>query len=160
MKRVLTIGAAALMVVALAGSAAAQTVAMTATLNGSNEAPSKIVTGAFGTATVTYDPSTQNVSWVIDVFNMPSGINNAHFHTGGTDVAGPVTVNIAFPAQASNDFRLTGSAGPAALIARPEQGVRSWEDFVQSLLGGQVYINLHSNNNPGGEIRGQVIRQQ
>jgi hypothetical protein len=77
---------------------------------------------------------------------------------GGPGAAGPTVVNIAFPASISNDFRLTGSATATNLLARADQGIRSWEDFGQSLLGGQIYINVHSANNPGGEVRGQVIR--
>jgi hypothetical protein len=92
------------------------------------------------------------------VFNMPSGTNNAHFHVGGPGLAGPVVVDIAFPPQISNDFNLSGTATAASLRPRADQGIGSWPDFLQSLLGGQTYINIHSNNNPGGEIRGQVIR--
>jgi hypothetical protein len=41
---------------------------------------------------------------------------------------------------------------------RPDQGIRSWDDFLQSLIGGQTYLNIHSQVFGGGEIRGQVIR--
>jgi hypothetical protein len=148
---------AAVLTFGVAGSAQAQTVQLAATLSGANETPG-VLTGAFGTATVTVDLSTQTVSWVIDVFNMPSGTNNAHFHVGGPGQAGPTVVNVAFPAGASNDFRLTGSATAANLSVRADQGIRSWEDFLQSLLGGQTYLNVHSAVNGGGEIRGQVLR--
>jgi len=151
--------AAALLGVTMAGAAQAQTVNFTANLSGSSETPAPgVTTGAFGTATVTWDAATQTLTWIIDVWNMPSGTSNAHFHVGGPGVSGPTVVNIAFPASISNDFRLTGSATATNLNSRPEQGVRSWEDFGQSLLGGQIYINVHSANNPGGEVRGQVIR--
>jgi hypothetical protein len=50
-------------------------------------------------------------------------------------------------------------ATASALIPRPDQGIRSWDDFAQSLMGGQLYLNIHSNANPGGEIRGQVLRR-
>jgi hypothetical protein len=43
-------------------------------------------------------------------------------------------------------------------MVRADQGIRSWEDFLQSLVGGQTYLNIHSANFPGGEIRGQVLR--
>ena len=98
------------------------------------------------------------MSWNIDVFNMPSGTNNAHFHVGGPGVAGPTVVNIAFPASISNDYNLSGSATAANLLVRADQGIRSWDDFLQALLGGQIYLNIHSAVNGGGEIRGQVIR--
>src|SRR3712207_5790890 len=95
MRRVLTMVGAAVMVLGMAGAANAQTTTFTANLSGSNETPG-VVTGAFGTATVTWDNATQTLSWVIDVWNMPSGTNNAHFHVGGPGVAGPTVVNIAF----------------------------------------------------------------
>ena len=97
------------------------------------------------------------MTWNIDVFNMPSGTNNAHFHVGGPGVAGPTVVNIRVPAEISNDFNLSGSATAANLNVRADQGIRSWDDFMQSLLGGQMYLNIHSAVNAGGEIRGQVI---
>jgi hypothetical protein len=157
MKRVAMTVAAAAMVLGLTGAAEAQTTRFTASLSGANETPG-IVTGAFGTADVTWDAASQTLTWIIDVFNMPSGTTNAHFHVGGPGVAGPTVVNIAFPAQISNDFRLTGSATAENLLQRNDQGIRSWQDLEQSLFGGQLYINVHSATNPGGEIRGQVLQ--
>lgn len=157
MRRVTTLLTALMFVFCVAGAVQAQTVSFTATLSGASEVPG-VVTGAFGTADVTWDVATQTLSWIIDVFNMPTGTSNAHFHVGGPGVAGPTVVNIAFPAQISNDYRLTGSATAANLTQRAEQGIRSWQDLEQSLFGGQLYINIHSTANPGGEIRGQVIR--
>jgi hypothetical protein len=145
------------MVFAFTSTADAQTTRFTAQLSGASETPG-IVTGAFGTAEVTWDRGSQTLSWIIDVYNMPSGTTNAHFHVGGPGVSGPTVVNIAFPAQISNDYRLTGSATATNLLPRNDQGIRSWEDLEQSLFGGQLYINVHSAVNPGGEIRGQVVR--
>jgi hypothetical protein len=159
MRRVMRMVVAAAFLLGTVGTAQAQVVEFTANLSGNQETPAPgVTTGAFGSATVSMDLATGTLRWDIDVFNMPSGTNNAHFHVGGPGVAGPTVVNIAFPPQISNDYKLAGSATAADLSARAEQGIRSWDDFVQSLLGGQIYINVHSNVNPGGEIRGQVIR--
>ena len=159
MRRVMQMMVAAVFVLAAVGTAQAQVVRFTANLSGNQEVPA-VLTGAFGTATVSMDLGTGTLSWTIDVFNMPSGTNNAHFHVGGPGVAGPTVVNIAFPAQISNDYNLSGNATAANLNSPGgrDQGIRSWDDFIQSLLGGQIYINVHSNVNGGGEIRGQVIR--
>lgn len=159
MRRVILAVAAATILLGVTGSAQAQTLRFTATLSGANETPAPgVLTGAFGNATVTLDLSTQTLSWNIDVFNLPSGINNAHFHVGGAGVAGPTVVNIPFTANMSNDFNLSGSATAANFNARGDQGIRSWEDFLQALQGGQVYVNVHTTVNGGGEIRGQVVR--
>ena len=157
MRRVVLTAAAALLVMGMATNASAEIIRFTATLTGGNETP-PVLTGAFATATVTLDTDSKTVSWNIDVWNLPSGINNAHFHVGPVGVAGPTVVNIPFPATASNDFNLNGSATTATAGLRPDQGIRSWDDFLQSLTGGQVYLNIHTQVFGGGEIRGQVIR--
>ena len=41
---------------------------------------------------------------------------------------------------------------------RAPQGINSCEDFEQALLLGNTYVNVHSTANPGGEIRGQLVR--
>lgn len=158
MRRGVLMAVAAVIFMGVASPAQAQVVRFTSTLSGGSEAPAQILTGAFGTATVELNTNTQTVSWVIDIFNLPSGITNAHFHVGGPGVAGPTVVNIPFTANLSNDFRLSGSAGAAQLNVRADQGIRSWDDFMQSLMGGQMYLNIHTAVNGGGEIRGQVVR--
>ena len=159
MRRVMRMMIAALFVLGSVGTAQAQVIRFTANLTGNQETPA-VLTGAFGTATVTLDLGTQVLTWNIDVFNMPSGTNNAHFHVGPPGVAGPTVVNISFPSNISNDFNLSGTATATNLNlpGGAAQGIRSWEDFMQSLMGGQIYINIHSAVNAGGEIRGQVLR--
>ena len=157
MRRVMRVMVAAVFMLGMAGTAQAQVVRFTANLTGNQEVPI-ILTGAFATATVTLDVGAQTVRWEIDVFNIPSGVTVGHFHVGPPGIAGPVVVDIRPPANVSNDFRLEGTAGASNLQARPDQGIRSWDDFMQALLGGQLYLNIHTAVNGGGEIRGQVIR--
>jgi hypothetical protein len=146
-----------LLVLGMVGTAQAQRIRMTADLSGANETPAPgVLTGSYGRAVVIVDIGERNVSWEIDVFNMPSGTNNAHFHVGGPGIAGPTVINIPFPSNASNDYRLSGSATAASTL-RPDQGLRSWDDVLQSIVGGQMYINIHSAVNAGGEIRGQLL---
>ena len=160
MRRVLSlVGAAALVMVAGVASAEAQTMEFTALLSGGNEVPG-VVSGSGGTATVSLNTATKAVTYRIDVYNMPSGTTQAHFHVGAPGVAGPVVVNFTVVTNISNDFAITGTATAADLVPRLAQGIGSWEDFVQALLLGQVYTNVHSTANPGGEIRGQVLPVQ
>lgn len=157
MRRVLSLaGAAALMLLVGAVSAEAQTLNFTALLSGANETPG-IASGAGGTATVSLNTATRTVTYRVDVYNLPSGATAAHFHAGGPGVAGPVVVNFTVSSGISNDFSISGTASAADLVARGDQGIRSWDDFVQALTLGQVYVNVHSSVNPGGEVRGQVV---
>ena len=53
-----------------------------AVLSGGSEAPTAVNTGAHGKATITIDPAAGEVSWVIDVFNYPTGLTASHIHVG------------------------------------------------------------------------------
>ena len=102
---------AVMFMLGIAGTAQAQVITLTAELSGTQETPAPgLLSGSFGFAVVVLDVGAKSWSWDVDVFNLPSGVNNAHFHVGGPGVAGPVVVNIPFTANLSNDFRLSGSA--------------------------------------------------
>ena len=160
MRRVLSLVIAGAFTLLFSAQAQAQTLTFTATLSGSNEAPPVAATGAGGFATVTLNLTAQTLSWVVDVFNLPSGVTAGHIHAGGVGVAGPVVVNFTVPTNASNDFRITGSARPTDVVARQPQGVNTWEDLVQAMMTGHTYVNVHSQVNPGGEVRGQLVQQR
>lgn len=160
MRRFLSLAIAGVFALVFSTQAHAQTVVYTATLSGSNEAPPVAATGAGGFATITVNLGAQTLDWVVDVYNLPSGVTAGHIHAGGANVAGPVVVNFVVPTGASNDFRLTGTARPADVVARQPQGVNSWEDLLQAIATGNAYVNVHSQVNPGGEIRGQLVLKQ
>lgn len=148
--------AAAALLLGVSAQAQAQTVRLTAVLSGGNEAPAAILTGATGTAEVFVNLATKDVNYTIQIFNIPSGTTAGHFHVGSAGVAGPVVVDLAPPRNISNDYVLTGTATAASLRPNAERGIRDWDDFIQSLVGGQTYLNIHTAVNPGGEIRGQL----
>ena len=148
----------AMILLGAVNSAHAEIIRFTCNLSGDKEVP-PVLTGSFGTAVVTLDTDTRTVTWTVTVFNMPSGTTVSHFHVGGPTHAGPTVVDFTVSPNISNDYSFSGSAN-ALSNARPAQGIGSWEDFIQSLLGGQIYINVHSAVNPGGEIRGPVFRVQ
>jgi hypothetical protein len=135
--------------------AQAQTYTFTADLSGGNEVP-PVTTGAGGTATITLNATAGTVSWVIDVYNLPSGVTAGHIHAGADNVAGPVVINFNPTANQSNDFRISGTANLTDLTARAAQGINSPQDFIQMMLNEDAYVNVHSQVNPGGEIRGQL----
>jgi hypothetical protein len=155
--RRLSLAIAGLFVLLVSSQAQAQTVNFTAALHGGNENP-VVTTGSVGTGTVSVNLATQVVTYRIDVYNMPVGTTASHFHVGATGANGPVVVNFTVQPNISNDFAISGTASAADLTVRAAQGINSWDDFLQALLLGNVYMNVHSTANPGGEIRGQVVR--
>jgi hypothetical protein len=128
---------------------------LVAILTGGSEAPSVVNTGAYGKATITIDPSAGEVTWVIDVFNFPTGLTASHIHAGAAGTAGPIIIDFQ-PGiiGVSGPFQLSGST--KNFIARPAAGIRSMEEAMIAISSGNAYVNVHSQTNPGGEIRGQL----
>jgi|SwirhirootsSR2_FD_contig_81_22782_length_579_multi_2_in_0_out_0_1 hypothetical protein len=161
MRRVLTLlSIAAVALMASAVQAQAQTYTWTANLSGSNEAPPVAATGSGGRATVTYDAATQTGTYSIDVYNLPTGVTASHIHAGGPGVSGPVIINFTVANGTSNDFRISGTFKASDVVARPAQGVNNMDDALAAMLLGEAYVNVHSQANGGGEIRGQLVLKQ
>lgn len=110
-----------------------------AVLDGAQELP-PTVTAAFGYASLGLDDRNE-FFWGIYYQDLTTPATVAHFHAGPPGVSGPVVLPI--PGAAALSGLLLGSA-----IVTP--------DFVAQLLGGDIYINVHSERYPDGEIRGQV----
>jgi hypothetical protein len=159
-KRVM-VAAGCLSVLALmAAPVSAQTVQMSAVLNGGNEAPNKVTTGAFGNAECAVNVGSRTITCTGTIFNLPSGVTQGHIHVGSEGVAGPVVCNAIVPVTASNDFNISISCDESNITLRPEIGIRSFEDFLQAVLGENAYVNIHSAANPAGEVRGQLRLRQ
>ena len=55
--------------------------------------------------------------------------------------------------------RNAGILLPFYFIASPiNQSKEQTDDQIESLMKGQWYINIHTIEHPGGEIRGQLVR--
>ncbi len=137
------VGLAALGVVALTGCAQdsmRSTSTFNTTLSGAQEVP-PVNTAGRGEAKVTVDRATRQLTWEVGYNGLTGPVTAAHFH--GPAAPGQnagVVVPIA-QGPATNPMR-----GSAMLT----------EEQMNQLLQGRWYINLHTEQNKGGEIRGQV----
>lgn len=139
---------------ALAPDASAQT--LTANMNGGEETPI-LNTGAVGTAEVIVDAENQEVTVTLRVFNIPTPTTAGHIHIGAAGIAGPVVIN--FPEALvgrTGDFAMSFRAGPNQFVARPAIGINTMQDAIQAILNGNSYVNIHTQQFPAGEIRGQL----
>lgn len=107
------------------------------TLSGANEVPA-VTTPATGTGTVTIMPD-RSVSAKITVTGMTA--TASHIHEGAAGTNGPVIVP--FTKTADNTFE-----APA--------GAKLTESQYASYKAGNLYVNVHSAKNPGGEVRAQL----
>lgn len=156
-KVVVAVIACGMLLVAPASFAQTQSgVTVRAMLGGNQENP-PVSAGAHGEATVTVDRVGREIRYEVNIYNLPTGIVGAHIHVGTAGVNGPIIVN--FPSIAvgqSGAFQIRGSARESEIIARPEAGIRSFEEASFAIASGAAYVNVHTQANPGGEIRGQL----
>jgi len=119
-------------------------VAFTVPLTGAQQVP-PVQTPGSGTANLTYDASTRVVTWNITFSGLPSQATMAHFH-------GPA------PAGKNADVKVWLSQKGTMKMTSPTSGqaTLSPED-AQAFQSGDMYINVHTKDNPNGEIRGQVL---
>lgn len=133
--------AAAFLTGALAiGAQAAGVEHYKATLSGAQEVPANTTKGT-GTADVTYDPATHTLSWTVTYSGLTGPATMAHFH--GPAAAG-ANAGVVVP---------IGGAG----MSSPAKGTAKLTDAqATELKTGMLYVNVHTAEHKGGEIRGQV----
>ena len=143
----------------MAAPAAAQEIRLTAALSGGEETPAPgVLTGAVGTALVTVDVARNQVIVELQILNLPNNSTAGHIHVGADGIAGPVVLDFAFPTGRTADFGLIFRLNRADFRARPEIGIRTIEDAIDAIVNGNAYVNVHTSLFPGGEIRGQIVR--
>ena len=137
----LKLAAAAAIVAILSASAAqAEIVHFSATLTGADEVPANASQGK-GELTAELETTERSLAFRVKYSDLSGPPTMAHFHGPAAPGAnGPPQVVIKDP---------SSPIGGAAVLS-PEQ--------VQQLLAGQWYFNVHTQANPGGEIRGQLKR--
>lgn len=106
-------------------------------LTGANETPA-VTTSATGNVTGTYDKSTKTLTYSITYSGLAPTLG--HFHIGAPGTAGPVAITFPYlqPAPINGTVVLTDSQ-------------------AEALLAGNMYANLHTAANGGGEIRANVV---
>jgi hypothetical protein len=139
----------------------------TADLRTTNENPpiSNAEAGATGQATITFDVTRDaagnvtagTATFSVTLANFPAGtpINAAHIHEAAVGVNGPVVFSTSLTtgevtlANGGGSFTKSGIApGDPAVIQR----------IINNPAG--FYFNAHSQLNPGGVVRGQLVKVQ
>jgi hypothetical protein len=99
---------------------------------------------ASGRADIRLDTTSGNLSWTINYSGLSGPLTAAHFH-------GPA-------AQGANAGVIVPITGGGA--TPPLSGMATLSpQQVADVLAGRWYVNVHTAANPGGEIRGQVVRR-
>lgn len=119
----------------------AQSYTLSGTASGANEVP-PVSTAGTATISGTYDSSTNMINLTVQYTGLSAGLSAAHLHAAPAGSNGGVIINLN-PTTGSTSGTISGTfAVPSAREAE--------------LITGDIYLNIHSSNNPGGEIRSQV----
>lgn len=131
----------------------------TATLNGSNEAPTPVTTTATGHAIVTILGNT--VTWKVDVDASIDSLIAGHIHRRAADsVAGNVRVDFGALGDAVWDAGPTGPGITGTVTQGATTLVAPADSMLAIIRNGRSYVNLHTRAHTGGEIRGTLVRVQ
>ena len=112
-----------------------------ANLAGAAEVP-PVNSAGKGSAAVNVDTATKQVSWRVEYSGLSGPAAAAHIHCGAA-------------AGANSGVAVALGAGPTA--ASPIQGSGAMTDAqLADLQAGKCYVNVHTEANKGGELRGQL----
>jgi hypothetical protein len=145
-----------------------------ANLTGPNESPPNNST-ATGFAKVDFDPVTMMMHVNVTFSGITSLTTASHIHTPTpspfTGTAGVATTTPSFPGFPLNvtsgtfdntfDMSMASSYNPVFVAMFPGTGqtqvLNAEAGFAAGLAAGEAYLNIHSNQFPGGEIRGFLV---
>jgi hypothetical protein len=103
-----------------------------------------VQTAATGAADLSYDPATRKLTWSVAYTGLSGAATMAHIH-------GPA-------AEGKNGAPVIWLSEKGAAVANPIKGSATLTpEQAQQMMAGEWYINVHTQANPGGEIRGQVM---
>ena len=126
---------------ALFATTAARAQIFEANLQGAQEVPA-VSTTATGYARVVVNPTTLSVSYTVVFSGLSSSQTASHIHAPGA-IGSTAGVAIDFGAVGGTSGTITGTTTITATQLNQ----------LKQHLG---YVNVHSTNNPSGEIRGQL----
>lgn len=160
-KRVTIIAVLSLIIASLFGTVAAaksDVMTMTTQLSGAGEVPA-VDTPARGVAIIKFTEAGE-LTFKLNAANIEN-VLQAHIHIGPAEANGPV---VAFlypdgppPVLIPGRFGGTLASGTitAADLVGPLTG-GTIADLLDEIRAGNAYVNVHTVQNPAGEIRGQI----
>jgi hypothetical protein len=137
-----------------------------APLSGVQEVP-PADTNARGVATFKLSKDGTSLDYKLIAANIEN-ILQAHIHCGAEGVNGPVVAFLYPPGPPPvliegrfDGVLAEGTITAANVIPRPDSaacpgGIANFDELLARMRSGEAYVNVHTTQFPGGEIRGQI----
>jgi CHRD domain len=137
-------GAAGAVLLSSASPSQAAPMKFKADMTGASEVPPTTSSGK-GSLTATYDPASKVLSWEGSFSGLSGPATAAHFH-GPAETGKNAGVEIWISEKGQT-------------LSSPFKGQATLTDAqADDLQKGMLYVNVHTEANKGGEIRGQVVK--
>ena len=150
--------------IALVAFAQANVATLTAGISGFEELGAPVLAPNASTAHGTFQASVSSdvktVNYILTWTPFTSSVLFAHIHFAMPGVNGAIMAFLCGgggkPGCAGG--LATGTITAADIIAVPAQGIgaNDFANFLRAIAAGDGYVNIHTTNFPGGEIRGQI----
>ncbi len=142
-----------------------------AKMTGDKEVP-PISTDTTGTIRVEANSQQQTLDYDLTLTNLNGVITGAHIHMGKPGVNGPIVADLNAPglggAAAASSSSSSSGEGTAMTSNSVSGTIRSTDlkgplegkqitDLIKLIEEGRAYTNVHTEQNPNGEIRGQLF---
>jgi hypothetical protein len=131
-----------------------------AELRASNEVPPNSST-AVGQVVLLVSRDASYAEYSVEASGLTGGIRGGHFHRAAAGVNGPIVLSFFFNSDGTENRAPTpGTTDLEANKAIARTITKAQLDLIlPDLRAGNLYANIHTPANPGGEIRGQMIKQ-
>lgn len=156
------IGLFFILAIGLCPAANAAVVTFGALLSPLNETPpinTPATVNATGSGFFVLNDSDNLLAWSIAFSGLSANVQAAHIHQAPVGLAGPVEINLnSAPGVVLSGVGLQEGLffGSSTLSSDPGDAAGP-EDLVTALFAGNLYVNIHTPNHSGGEIRGQIL---
>ncbi|MGO1060523.1 CHRD domain-containing protein [Planococcus sp. FY231025] len=118
-----------------------------------DQEPMEVESNATGDAHIQFSEDGMSMEFTVNA----NGLDNTvagHFHSGPPGVNGPVEIPL-FTNEEPMDY--DGEVVSGTVTEADLAGEMGWEEFTQAMVAGDIYVNLHTEQYPDGELRGQVM---
>lgn len=138
---------------------------------GAEEVPTAVDTMAEADLKVKVNPDRTEVRYDLTITSPIENVFMAHLHLGERGANGPVGVWLyphpgpptqliagSFEGRLAKDVITADDLCWTAGALYCPSGTPMWDEFLADLEAGNLYLNVHTTQNPPGEVRGQVER--
>ena len=137
-----------------------------ASLSGYNEDPMALSTPGRGSFSAKVDQRNQVIRYTLRYDGLPTTALQAHIHFGNPSQSGGISAFLctnlgngpAGTQACPTSGTVTGTITPADVIGPVGQGIAAGEfrELVDAIKAETAYVNVHTSQYQGGEIRGQL----